>query len=189
MPLGGGLQWQGGCFVMAGRHRTKRSRQSLEAKARDRARVAGLGAGAGAFLALGLSPLAAAPSAKADVFDDILDLTVGSAASSAVTAVNPTDFFDPSVLTGLLTDLSSPSGWDTLFSDLGSVSSTGLALPDTATAASDAGSPAAAADPRRHFGRVWSRTGLRASLARWWMPRSIPGRTRLIRRWWVILAG
>jgi hypothetical protein len=42
-------------------------------------------------LALGLGPLAGAPTAKADVFDDILDLAVGSAASSALTSVNPMD--------------------------------------------------------------------------------------------------
>src|ERR1700744_844211 len=100
---------------MSGKH-SARKNQSAKAKARRRA--LGLGSGAGAFLALGLGPLAGAPTAKADVFDDILDLAVGSAASSAITAVNPTDFFDPSVLSGLLTDLSTPSGWDTLLTDL-----------------------------------------------------------------------
>ncbi|MGB6205350.1 hypothetical protein, partial [Mycobacterium sp.] len=74
-------------------------------------------------MAFGLYPLAGAPTAKADVFDDILDLAVGSAATSAVTAVNPTDFLDPGVLTGLLGDLSSPAGWETLFNDLGNASS------------------------------------------------------------------
>ena len=101
---------------MSGKHEKKKNRS---AKAKARRRAIGLGSGAGAFLALGLGPLAGAPTAKADIFDDILDLAVGSAASSAITAVNPTDFFDPSVLTGLLTDLSTPSGWDTLLTDLG----------------------------------------------------------------------
>ena len=92
-------------------------------------------------------------------------MAVGSAASSAITAVNPTDFFDPSVLTGLLTDLATPAGWDTLLtdlgtpggwdtlvSDLGSVSSTALTVPtDTGTAAGDAGSAAAAVDPSTAF--------------------------------------
>jgi hypothetical protein len=128
---------------MSGKHSEKKSRS---AKAKARRRAIGLGSGAGAFLALGLGPLTGAPTAKADVFDDILDLAVGSAASSAVTAVNPIDFLDPGVLTGLLTDLSTPSGWETLLSDLGSVATTGLALPtDTSTAASDAGSAAASA--------------------------------------------
>src|ERR1700752_4217171 len=122
---------------MAGR-RASKNNQSAKAKARRRA--LGLGSGAGAFLALGLAPLAGAPTAKADVFDDILDLAVGSAASSAITAVNPTDFLDPSVLTGLLADLSTPSGWDTLLGDLGGVSSTALTVPtDTGAAAGDAG--------------------------------------------------
>ncbi|HME17488.1 MAG TPA: hypothetical protein VKG83_18940, partial [Mycobacterium sp.] len=110
---------------MSGKHSAKKNRS---AKAKARRRAIGLGSGAGAFLALGLGPLAGAPTAKADIFDDILDMAVGSAASSAITAVNPTDFFDPSVLTGFLTDLSTPSGWDTLLSDVGSVSSTGLTL-------------------------------------------------------------
>jgi hypothetical protein len=64
----------------------QRNRRSRNAKARRR-RVIGLGGGAGAFLAFGLSPLAGAPAANADVFDDILDLVVSSAASSAITAV------------------------------------------------------------------------------------------------------
>src|SRR5271163_2745077 len=120
---------------MSGKHSAKKNRS---AKAKARRRAIGLGSGAGAFLALGLGPLAGAPTAKADIFDDILDMAVGSAASSAITAVNPTDFFDPSVLSGFLTDLSS-------------VSSTGLTLPDAATAASDAGSAASAADSSTAF--------------------------------------
>jgi hypothetical protein len=94
---------------MSVNHSAKKNR-SATAKARRRA--IGLGGGAGALLALGLAPLAGAQTAKADVFDDILDLAVGSAARSAITAVN-TDFLDPGVLSGLLTDLSTPSGWDT----------------------------------------------------------------------------
>jgi hypothetical protein len=70
-----------------------------------------------------LGPLAGAPTDKADVFDDILDMVVGSAASSVITAVNPTDFLDPGVLSSALTDLSSPAGWETLFNDLGNASS------------------------------------------------------------------
>src|ERR1700756_1568245 len=120
---------------MSGKHSAKKSRS---AKAKARRRALGLGGGAGAFLALGLGPLAGAPTAKADIFDDILDLAVGSAATSAITAVNPTDFFDPSVFAGLLTDLSTPAGWETLLGDLGGVSSTALTVPtDTGTAAGD----------------------------------------------------
>src|ERR1700736_2425821 len=136
---------------MAGQ-RSSKNNQSAKAKARRRRRAIGLGGSSGAFLAFGLYPLAGAPTAKADVFDDILDTVVGSAVSSAITAVNPTDFLDPSVLSGLLTDLSTPSGWDTLLSDLGGVSSTALTVPtDTGTADGDARSAAAAADPSTAF--------------------------------------
>src|ERR1700746_3580535 len=98
---------------MSGKHEKK----NRSAKAKARRRAIGLGSGAGAFLALGLGPLAGAPTAKADVFDDILDMAVGSAASSAITAVNPTDFLNPGVLTGLLGDLSTPAGCETLLTD------------------------------------------------------------------------
>ena len=94
---------------MAGKH-TSKNNQSDKAKARRRRRAFGLGSSAGAFLAFGLGPLAGAPTAKADVFDDILDMVVGSAASSAITAVNPTDFLDPGVLSGLLTRSEQPGG-------------------------------------------------------------------------------
>src|SRR6201992_2379406 len=121
---------------MSGKHEKK----NRSAKAKARRRAIGLGSGAGAFLALGLGPLAGAPTAKADIFDDILDMAVGSAATSAITAVNPTDFFDPSVFAGLLTDLSTPAGWETLLGDLGGVSSTALTVPtDTGTAAGHVG--------------------------------------------------
>src|SRR6201986_3943251 len=130
---------------MSGKHSAKKKRS---AKAKARRRAIGLGSGAGAFLALGLGPLAGAPTAKADIFDDILDLAVGSAATSAITAVNPTDFFDPSVFAGVFTDLSTPAGWETLLGDLGGVSSTALTVPtDTGTAARDAGSAAPGGDP------------------------------------------
>ncbi|MFZ0907375.1 MAG: hypothetical protein WAN71_26590, partial [Mycobacterium sp.] len=134
---------------MAGQRSSKKN-QSAKAKARRRRRAFGLGGSAGAFLAFGLGPLAGAPTAKADIFDDILDLAVGSAASSAITAVNPTDFLDPGVLSGLLTDLSTPSGWDTLLTDLGNPSSFDALFSPT-SAVSDAGSAAAATDSSTSF--------------------------------------
>jgi YVTN family beta-propeller protein len=134
---------------MAGQ-RSKWNRQSRSAKARRRRRVVGLGSGAGAFLVFGLGPLAGAPSAKADVFDDILDLAVGSAVSSAVTSVNPTDFVDPGVLSGLLGDLSTPAGWDTLLTDFSNPSSFD-ALFSSSAALSDTGSAASAADSSTTF--------------------------------------
>jgi hypothetical protein len=56
---------------MARQRSTKRNQRSSKAKARRR-RTIGLGGGAGAFLAFGVSPLAAAPPAHADVLDTIL---------------------------------------------------------------------------------------------------------------------
>src|SRR5277367_5867062 len=134
---------------MAGQ-RSKRNRRSLKAKASRGARVAGLGAGAGAFLAFGLYPLAGAPTAKADVFDDILDMAVGSAVSSAVTAINPTDFLDPGVLSGLLGDLSTPTGWDTLLTDFSNPSSFDAVFSGS-SALSDTGSAVSAADSSTSF--------------------------------------
>ncbi|MGB6205575.1 MAG: hypothetical protein WBF82_01200, partial [Mycobacterium sp.] len=108
----------------------------------------GLGTSAGAFLAFGLGPLAAAPSAKADVFDDILDMALGSAAGSALTAVNPTDFVDPGVLNGLLADLSTPAGWDTLLTDFANPSSFDAAF---SASTADTGSAVSAADSSTSF--------------------------------------
>src|ERR1700730_5869989 len=135
---------------MAGQ-RSSKNNQSAKAKARRRRRAIGLGGSAGAFLAFGLYPLAGAPTAKADVFDDILDTVVGSAASSAVTAVNPTDFLDPGAFSGLLTDLSTPAGWETLFNDLGNASSFSSLFSGQTSLASDAGSAAATTDSSTAF--------------------------------------
>jgi YVTN family beta-propeller protein len=126
---------------MAGHNSSKRNRRGRAIQTSRRRQVVGLSSGAAALLAFGLSPLAGAPVAKADVFDDILDLAVGSAVSSAVTAVNPTDFLDPGVLSGLLGDLTTPAGWDTLATDFSSIASSSTGISDTGTAA------AAATDP------------------------------------------
>src|SRR5271168_3398716 len=78
---------------MAGRRSAKGNLRSGKAYARRR--TIGLGGGAGAFLALGLSPLAAAPPAHADVLDTILDPIINSLGS-----------FDPTLgadLSGLAT--------------------------------------------------------------------------------------
>src|SRR6201996_4946222 len=133
---------------MSGKH-SARKNQSAKAKARRRA--LGLGSGAGAFLALGLGPLAGAPTAKADIFDDILDMAVGSAASSAITAVNPTDFLDPGVLSGLLTDSTTPSGWATLLTDLSNPASYDALFSGQTGLASEAGSAAGTVDSSSAF--------------------------------------
>src|SRR5689334_17130341 len=133
--------------VMAGQRSSKNTQSGKAAKARRRRRAIGLSGSAGAFLALGLGPLAGAPSAKADVFDDILDAVIGSAASSAVTAVNPTDFLDPAVLSSALSDLGSPAGWEALFNDLGNASSLDALFSGQTSLAGDSGAAASAADP------------------------------------------
>jgi hypothetical protein len=147
---------------MSGKHSSKGNRQLAKAKARRRVRALGLGGSAGAFLAFGLSPLAGAPTAKADVFDDILDVAVGSAASAAVCSVNPADIFDPGVLSGVLADLGSVNGWETLLGDLGSVSSAASSIPtDTGSAATDAG---AAADSSTAFWQGLEQDWINSSL-------------------------
>src|ERR1700744_2311857 len=65
---------------MADHQDTKRNRRSRSAKARRR--VVGLSSGVGAILALGMTPLATAPTVKADAFDAILDPIVNSITSS-----------------------------------------------------------------------------------------------------------
>ena len=65
---------------MADHQDTKRNRRSRSAKARRR--VVGLSSGVGAILALGITPLATAPTAKADAFDAILDPIINSITSS-----------------------------------------------------------------------------------------------------------
>jgi hypothetical protein len=64
---------------MVGHQDTKRNRRSLSAKA---GRVVGLTSGVGAILALTLTPLATAPTVKADEFDAILDPIINSITSS-----------------------------------------------------------------------------------------------------------
>jgi hypothetical protein len=65
---------------MAGHRDTKRNRRSRSAKARRR--VVGLSSGVGAFLALGMTPLATAPTVKADEFDAILEPIINSITGS-----------------------------------------------------------------------------------------------------------
>ena len=72
---------------MGARRSSNGKGQLRKAKSRRRARAIGLGGSAGAFLALGLGPLANAPTAHADDFgilDSILDPIVAS-----LTAADP----------------------------------------------------------------------------------------------------
>ena len=65
---------------MADHRDTKRNRRSRSAKARRR--VVGLSSGIGALLALGMTPLATAPTAKADEFDAILEPIINAITGS-----------------------------------------------------------------------------------------------------------
>ena len=65
---------------MAGHRDTKRNRRSHSAKARRR--VVGLSSGVGAFLALVMTPLATAPTVKADEFDAILEPIINAITGS-----------------------------------------------------------------------------------------------------------
>ena len=67
---------------MSGQHSIKRNHRSHSAKARRR-RVIGLSTSTGAFLAFGMTPLATAPAAHADVLDVILDPIINSLAGVA----------------------------------------------------------------------------------------------------------
>ncbi len=90
---------------MARRHgSSKKTRRASNASARRRGRAIGFGVTAGAVLAFGMSPLAAAPEAKADFdFLDLIDFSgaVGAAAEpAALTGVQvaqdfQTDFYLP----------------------------------------------------------------------------------------------
>jgi len=107
---------------MAGRHRSKRNRQTRSAKARRR--VVGLGGGAGAMLAFGLGPLAAMPAAHADEFDIVVDPIINAISGSLADAVAA---FDPAAATDLGTGALDAA---TSTSDLGLGSlDTGLSSP------------------------------------------------------------
>jgi hypothetical protein len=82
---------------MAGHRRigTGGHRQTRNTKTRRRARVVGAGTAAGAFLAFGMTPLAAAPSAHADDFglgDLIANLITGGMAGLPDSVVGPSAF-------------------------------------------------------------------------------------------------
>ncbi|MGO9281935.1 MAG: hypothetical protein ACLP75_02625, partial [Mycobacterium sp.] len=120
--------------------RSKRNRQSRNAKARRRA--VGWGTSAGAVLAFGLGPWGVAPAAHADEFEVILDPIINSLSS-----VDPMLGADVSTLLG---DFTTSGGWDSVVADLGGVdsalgaaSSAASVVPDTSSAASDSSSAAA----------------------------------------------
>ena len=116
-----------------------RNRGSRNAKGRWRGRVAGLVGAAGAFVAFGLSPLAAVPSAHADPLTDLIDVLI-EPAIAASSGISPAEFLDPGVLAGALSELVTPSGWDTVVSDLSSIGTSLVGVPDTGAAVSGSSS-------------------------------------------------
>ncbi|MGB7870384.1 MAG: hypothetical protein WBM01_19275, partial [Mycobacterium sp.] len=99
---------------MSGQHSKRNQSGKAKATARRRRRAIGLGSGAGAFLAFGLSPLAAAPPARADVLDTILDPiinslagvdpTLGADVSGLATSFDPTFVGDQAAALGSSAD-------------------------------------------------------------------------------------
>jgi YVTN family beta-propeller protein len=124
---------------MAGHIVSKRNRSVRAVQTGPRRRAVGVVSGVAAFLALGLSPLAVAPSANADPLTDVLDLII-EPAIAASSGISPAEFFDPGVLGAALSELATPAGWETLATDLSSFASGSAAVSDSGTAA-------AASDP------------------------------------------
>src|ERR1700743_1370061 len=115
---------------MARRHSSKRNQRSSNAKALRR-RVAGLIGSAGAFLAFGLTPLAAAPAAHADIEDLFVEPIINSLSS-----IDPVLGADLSTVVG---DVTSSSGWDSVVADFGGVDSVLGASSSVAGVVSDTG--------------------------------------------------
>ena len=139
--------------------RSKRNRQSRNAKARRR--VVGLGTGAGAVLAFGLGPWGVAPPAHADGLDVILEPII-----NALSGVDPTLGADVSTLVG---DFTTSGGWDSVVADLGGVDSALGAASSAASVVPDFGSAGSGRLRCRvrirgaRSARGWSRTGLPAT--------------------------
>jgi len=121
---------------MAGRAGSKRNRDARAAKTDRRRQAVGLSSSAAVFLALGLGPLVAAPSANADPLTDLLDVII-EPAIAASSGISPAEFFDPSILDAALSQLATPAGWETLGSDLSSIGASFAGLPSNAAAAAD----------------------------------------------------
>ena len=126
---------------MARHTRSKRNRQSGNAKARRR-RVVGWGTSAGAVLAFGTGPWGVAP-AHADELDVIVDPII-----NALSSVDPTLGADVSTLLGDFT-----TSWNGVAADfsgvdlaLGAASSAAGVVPDTSSAASDTVAAVSGAD-------------------------------------------
>lgn len=117
--------------LMAAKHRTQGNRRSRNAKARRRA--VGAGSAVGAFLAFGMTPLATAPPARADLFDFdwIGDLLGGMGdAAGAASGVDLGGLVDPGVF-GDLSAWLDPSTWADQLQGVTElpVSATTMALP------------------------------------------------------------
>src|SRR6185437_17039696 len=112
---------------MAGRHAQRKTR-TRGARVRRRAAVVGLSTTAGAFLAAAANPFAAAPPARADFEDLVLDLLDPGVIAAAAEVASTATLVDPTALA---------AGVDVDWM---------AALPDLAAQAASA-MPAAVADP------------------------------------------
>jgi hypothetical protein len=133
--------------------RSKRNRQSRNAKARRR-RVVGWGTSAGAVVAFGLGPWGVAPPAHADGLEVIVDPII-----NALSSLDPLLGADVSTVVG---DFTTASGWDSWVADLGSVdsalgaaSSAATVVPDTSSAGADAGAVGSGADSWGTVSQGW----------------------------------
>ncbi len=82
-----------------------------------------------------MTPLAPAPIAAADPLTDLVAVLI-EPAIAASSGISPTEFLDPSVLDAALSALATPTGWDTVFSDMSSITTSVAGLPDAGAAVS-----------------------------------------------------
>lgn len=91
-------------------------------------RVAGLGTAVGAFLAFGLTPLAPAPTAAADGFDDVFELALAPFVEGSTGALDWNAVFSPEAWNTFF----DPAHWDTGLADP-ALALSNLVLPDATT--------------------------------------------------------
>ncbi|TXI57124.1 cellulase family glycosylhydrolase [Mycolicibacter arupensis] len=91
-------------------------------------RVAGLGTAVGAFLAFGLTPLAPAPVAAADGFDDVFELALAPFVEGATGGLDWNAVFSPAAWNTFF----DPAHWDTALADP-ALALPNFVLPDATT--------------------------------------------------------
>ena len=91
-------------------------------------RVAGLGTAVGAFLAFGVTPLAPAPVASAEGFDDVFDMAVAPFVDATTGGLDWDAVFSPAAWTAFF----GPTHWDDVLA-AAAVASPSFVLPDPTT--------------------------------------------------------